>query len=87
MTPDQALKIVEAVRELARHGPSEEEFGIKPRDWARARLEEAGLDYWPDVPVELEIPAPPREFDACRFPNCECNMNVPTPHHCEEYRG
>ncbi len=82
MKQQQALKVIEAVREAARHGTDEPHESV--RDWARHQLEQAGLSYYPETPLELETPD---EFEACRFPNCQCNMNDPTPYHCEEYRG
>lgn len=56
MTPDEALKIVEAVREAARHGIADSAAGFMPtaRDWARYVLEDAGQNYYPDEPLKLE---------------------------------
>jgi hypothetical protein len=75
VTPDQASKIVEAVRALARHGLEDKNVDA-PRDWARDLLENAELKYWPEEPYLFYFPDrreetnPPRgwSFDMKEFP-------------------
>ncbi|HZU55018.1 MAG TPA: hypothetical protein VFA06_04035 [Actinocrinis sp.] len=57
MTPDQASKVVEAVRDLARHGLEDKSVGAA-REWAREllELEEVDLSYYPEKPLLWEFP-------------------------------
>lgn len=83
ISPGQAMRIVEAVREAARHGTEEPRQFV--REWARDVLEIVGnVPYWPAEPLELGAEDP---YARCRFPLCDCNMNQPMPGCCEEYRG
>jgi len=68
MTPDQASKVVEAVRDLARHGLEDKSVGAA-REWARELLEAEDLPYWPAEALQLDQ-------EPASFPGIELRVSV-----------